>query len=227
MLAIGDNLLRMSEASGQDPAAEVTRIMRRVEQAFLIGVPATTEVWLVRHGDCYQDLAEVGDPPLSPLGREQARRVAVRVRATGVTAVYSSDSTRARQTAEAISDRVELDPRLREIENDPRATVQLILNRHQSFTESSEQVALRMTEAIDEIAGSHPGERVAVVTHGVAILCYVGSLMGLEVPAGLRLMPYYTSVTVVRVNLELDRRMVGSLVDATHLAGLEAPAISS
>ena len=34
-------------------------------------------------------------------------------------------------------------------------------------------------------------------------------------------MPYYTSVTVVRVNLGLDRRMVGSLVDATHLAGMD------
>ena len=217
----------MSEASGPDPAAELTRIMRRVEQAFLIGVPATTEVWLIRHGDCYQDLAEVGDPPLSPLGREQARRVGERVRATGVAAVYSSDSIRARQTAEAISDRVELDPRLREIENDPRAAVQLVLNRHQSFTESAELVARRMTEAIDEVARRHPGDRVAVVTHGVAILSYVGSLMGLEIPTGLRLMPYYTSVTVVRVNLELDRRMVGSLVDATHLTDLAVPAISS
>jgi broad specificity phosphatase PhoE len=217
----------VSEASGPDPAAELTRIMRRVEQAFLIGVPATTEVWLIRHGDCYQDLAEVGDPPLSPLGREQARRVGERVRATGVAAVYSSDSIRARQTAEAISDRVELDPRLREIENDPRAAVQLVLNRHQSFTESAELVARRMTEAIDEVARRHPGDRVAVVTHGVAILSYVGSLMGLEIPTGLRLMPYYTSVTVVRVNLELDRRMVGSLVDATHLTDLAVPAISS
>jgi hypothetical protein len=33
-------------------------------------------------------------------------------------------------------------------------------------------------------------------------------------------MPYYTSVSVVRVNLELDRRMVGSLFDATHLSAL-------
>ena len=78
-----------------------------------------------------------------------------------------------------------------------------------------------MGEAVDEAAAAHPGERIAMVTHGVAILCYVGGLMGLEVPAGLRLIPYYTSVTVVRVNLDLDRRMVGSLVDATHLTQAE------
>jgi 2,3-bisphosphoglycerate-dependent phosphoglycerate mutase len=210
----------MPEEPAPDPAAEVTRIMRRVEQAFLFGVPGTTEVWLIRHADCYQDMREAGDPPLSALGRAQARRVGDRIRQAGVAAVYSSDSRRAAETAEAISQDVVKDPRLREIENDPTAAVQLILNRRQSFTESAEAVAKRMHEAVDEVAAAHAGGRVAMVTHGVAILCYVGSLMGLEIPAGLRLMPYYTSVTVVRVNLGLDRRMVGSLVDATHLTDM-------
>jgi 2,3-bisphosphoglycerate-dependent phosphoglycerate mutase len=210
----------MPEEPGADPAAELTRIMRRVEQAFLFGVPGTTEAWLIRHGDCYQDMAETADPPLSSLGREQARRVGERVRQAGITAIYSSDSRRAVETAAAISDEVVMDSRLREIENDPTAAVQLILNRHQSFTESAEAVAKRMGEAIDEAAAAHPGGRIAIVTHGVAILSYVGGLMGLEIPAGLRLMPYYTSVSVIRVNLGLDRRMVSSLVDATHLAGM-------
>jgi broad specificity phosphatase PhoE len=209
------------EPDSPDAATEVTRIMRRVEQAFLFGVPGTTEVWLIRHGDCYQDLVETADPGLSPLGREQARRLAERVRQTGVEAVYSSDSRRAVETALALSGEIVKDPRLREIENDPSAAVQLILNRHQSFTESANEVARRMAEAVEEAAKVHPGGRIAVVTHGVAILCYVGSLMGLEIPSGLRLMPYYTSISVVRVNPELDRRMVGSLVDATHLAGME------
>jgi probable phosphoglycerate mutase len=211
----------MSEETALDPATELTRIMRRVEQAFLFGVPGTTEVWLIRHADCYQDMSETGDPPLSPLGRAQAQRVGKRIRRAGIREVYSSDSRRAVETAQAISDEVVKDPRLREIENDPTAAVQLVLNRHQSFTESAEAVARRMGEAVDEAAAAHPGGRIAMVTHGVAILSYVGSLMGLEIPAGLRLMPYFTSVTVVRVNLGLDRRMVGSLVDATHLDGRE------
>ncbi len=211
----------MPEETALDPAAELTRIMRRVEQAFLLGVPGTTEVWLIRHADCYQDMSETGDPPLSPLGRAQAQRLGERIRRAGIREVYSSDSRRAVETAQAISDEVVKDPRLREIENDPTAAVQLVLNRHQSFTESAEAVARRMGEAVDEAAAAHPGGRIAMVTHGVAILSYVGSLMGLEIPAGLRLMPYFTSVTVVRVNLGLDRRMVGSLVDATHLDGRE------
>jgi len=211
----------VADPSTEEAAAEVTRIMRRVEQAFLIGVPGTTEVWLIRHGDCYQEMTDGGDSPLSPLGRAQAERVAERIRAASVSALYSSDSARARQTAEAVGREITVDPRLREIENDPAAAVRLVLNRHQSFTESAEEVGRRMGEAVDEAAAAHPGERIAMVTHGVAILCYVGGLMGLEVPAGLRLIPYYTSVTVVRVNLDLDRRMVGSLVDATHLTQAE------
>lgn len=211
----------MPEPTVEEAAQEVTRVMRRVERAFLIGVPGTTEIWLIRHADCYEAMAAGGDPALSDLGRRQAARLAERVREAGADAVYSSDSKRALQTAEALGSEVVADPRLREIENDPGAAVQLILNRHQSFTESAESVARRMGEAIDEAAKRHPGGRVAVVSHGVSILCYAGSLMGLEVPAGLRLIPYHTSVTVVRVNLELDRRMVGSLVDATHLTEAE------
>lgn len=209
----------LNEAAG-DGAAEVTRVMRRVEQAFLFGVPGTTEVWLIRHADCYAEMVDTEDPALSALGREQAQRLGRRVKATGVVAVHSSDLRRAVETAAEVGEDVILDPRLREIGNDPGAAVQFVLNRHQSFTETAESVARRMTEAIDEIAARHPEGRVAVVTHGVAILCYIGSLMGLEIPSGLRLMPYYTSVTVIRVNLGLDRRMVGSLFDSTHLAGL-------
>ena len=209
----------MPEEPSPDPAAELTRVMRRVEQAFLFGVPGTTEVWLIRHGDCYADLVETEDPPLSDLGRTQAALLAERLRRIQINGVCSSDSRRAAETAAAVSGQVTLDRRLREIENDPTAAVQMILNRYQSFTESAEAVAGRMGEAIDEAARRHPGGRVAMITHGVAILCYIGSLMGLEIPSGLRLMPYYTSISVVRVNLDLDRRMVGSLFDATHLAG--------
>src|SRR5260370_24675042 len=121
----------MPEETALDPAAELTRIMRRVEQAFLIGVPGTTEVWLIRHADCYQAMTRTADPPLSELGRAQAQRVGERVRAKCITTVYSSDSRRAVETAEAIGGAITQDARLREIENDPNAAHHLILNRHQ------------------------------------------------------------------------------------------------
>ena len=56
--------------------------MRSIEAAFLVdGHGATlaeaSEVWLVRHGDCYDGIMGE-DPPLSPQGRVQVRRLAER-----------------------------------------------------------------------------------------------------------------------------------------------------
>lgn len=202
----------------EDAAAQLTGVMRRIEEVFLHGVEGVTEIWLIRHADCYTDLKQVGDPPLSDVGRRQSALLAERVRKAGVAAVYASDSIRAVQTAEAIGMAVAQDERLREIQNDPSAAVQVVLNKNLTYSESAAQVQKRMTAAVEEIAARHRSERVAVVSHGVAILLYTCSVMRLEF-SELRLLPYYTSVTVVRVHS--DRTMVGSLVDATHLIGLD------
>jgi broad specificity phosphatase PhoE len=63
----------------------------------------STRLILVRHG--VTEWNQAGryqghqDVPLSELGREQARRVAERLRAEPITAAYSSDMQRARETA--------------------------------------------------------------------------------------------------------------------------------
>src|SRR5260221_13718449 len=83
-------------------AERLTQAMRSLEAAFLIGVEGVTTIWLVRHGDCYEGMAEGSDPPLSPIGRTQAARLAERLKRTGATAVYSSPLRRAVGTAKAI-----------------------------------------------------------------------------------------------------------------------------
>lgn len=190
--------------------------MRKIEEVFLHGVPGVTEVWLIRHGDCYEGLEDrsAPDPGLSEFGRRQAAALAVRLASFDLAAVYSSESRRAVETAAALGLPVVRDNRFREIQNDPSAAVEFVMNRYQSFTETPEAVVARMTETIDELIRKHPGERVAVVSHGVAILCYLAALLRLEFTQ-LRLLPYYTSISIIR-GLE-DRRMVGSLVDATHV----------
>lgn len=181
--------------------------MRSVEAAFLIGVPGATELWLIRHGDCYEGMTSPHDPPLSPMGREQARRLAERVNRAGYAAVYSSPSRRAQETAAAITDRLTLDERLME------ANVELADGRMR-VTEDFETVTGRMAAAVDDLAARHPGGRVIVVGHGVSIMLYLSSILAVEF-GSLRLFPYYTSVSVLRVLAE--RRMVGSLVDVAHL----------
>src|SRR5207253_9590215 len=73
--------------------------MRSIEAAFLIGVEGVTEVWLVRHADCYDDLVDDADPPLSARGREQAQRLGERLHRLGYDAVYASPARRALEPA--------------------------------------------------------------------------------------------------------------------------------
>lgn len=186
---------------------ELRDAMRSIERAFLWGVPEATEVWLVRHADCYDGLAETSDPPLSPAGQEQARRLGERLLRLRVDAVYSSPLRRARETARAITDDFRLDPRLVEVATD-------LEGGRVEVSEQPEQVLARMKAAVEDAVAGHPGGRVVMVSHGVAILGYLCDVMRVEF-GGLRLLPYYTSVSVVRVLG--DRRMVGALADTAHL----------
>lgn len=201
-------------------AVETTRrhatseAMRSIERAFLIGVEGVTELLLIRHGDCYEDLdTTLDDPPLSPTGREQAKRLGSRLKRGEIDAVYSSPLKRALDTALEISDEVEVDPRLVEVEADSSSG-------YVQIKEEPSSAAARLRAVVEELVARHPGGRVAVVCHGVLILNYLCELLRVE--AGmLRVMPYYTSVSVVRAKGE--RRMAGALCDIAHLEGLPWP----
>ena len=57
---------------------------------------------VVRHAEKSNDAAQ--DPPLSYIGQERARRLGRVLRDVGVAAVYVSDTRRAKETAEPITD---------------------------------------------------------------------------------------------------------------------------
>ena len=189
-------------------AERMTLAMRSLEHLFLIGVAGVTEIWLVRHGDCYEDMADEPDPPLSPLGRKQAALLAERVRRLKPAAVYSSPYRRAVETAKAIADDVSVDPRLVEMAMD--LTDEGMLD----FKEPPLTVVERMSAAIDDITQAHEGGRVIVISHGAAIVNYVTDVLRLE-PGQLRLLPYYTSVSIVRALG--DRRIIAGFGDVAHL----------
>lgn len=188
--------------------------MRSIEAAFLVDgrgatVAGATEVWLVRHGDCYDGIMGE-DPPLSPQGREQARRLAERLSRVHHDAVYSSPLRRALETAWAISPDIRVDERLVEVHTE-------LDNGHVHPAEAPDQVLARMRGAVDDAVAAQHGGRVIMVGHGVAILGYLCDVLRIEFGT-LRVLPYYTSVNIVRVLG--DRRMVGSLADIAHLEGI-------
>ena len=156
--------------------------------------PATTRALLIRHGQ--SEWNAVGrwqgqaDPPLSDLGRRQAREAA---RAIGaVDAIYASDLQRAAETAAIIAGEIGvgpviLDPDLRErdageysgltrAEIEERFPGYLDDHRRPPNWEPDEQLLARALRALGRIARDLPGADVLVVTHGGLVYTIEGHL---------------------------------------------------
>lgn len=208
-------------AGGDGEVERTVQLMRGIEATFLFGQPDATEIWLCRHADCYLDMGPDPDPPISRWGRQQAARLGERAKRIGVDAVYASTARRAIQTAEAAGLPVTGDDRLREFGNDARSAAEAAMEADQvAWTEDIGQAQTRIREALDEIAQRHPGRRVLAVSHGGIILAHLCDLMRVEFPH-LRILPYYTSVTVIRHRD--GKRRVGSIGDTAHLEPITGP----
>jgi probable phosphoglycerate mutase len=187
---------------------QLMQAMRSLEAIFLIGVEGVTEVLLVRHADCYRDLTDVVDPPLSSVGREQARRLAQRMTRHEPAAVYSSPLRRATETARAITDYFTVDNRLVEM------ALEISEDGALEFKEPHDSAVARMRGVVDDVVRAHEGKRIVLVCHAASIVACLTDVMRLD-PGQLRLLPYYTSISTVRVLGA--RQMVGVLGDTAHL----------
>jgi probable phosphoglycerate mutase len=74
-----------------------------------------------------------------------------------------------------------------------------------------------VVDAIDTVAMSHPGKRVAIVCHGGVINAYTSSVLGLD--DLLWFEPGYTSISRLLVSRH-GVRSVHSLNETGHLRGL-------
>jgi broad specificity phosphatase PhoE len=142
-----------------------------------------TTFLLARHGetDWNRQLRIQGssDVELNELGREQARVLAKELADVELDAIYASDLSRARDTAEAVAATkdlpVHLDPRLRERafgswEGLTREDIEERFRpEDRPDGETDEEVRARVLAAIEDIASEHPGEQVLVVSHGGAL----------------------------------------------------------
>src|SRR5260370_8203817 len=170
---------------------QLSRAMQPLEAAFLLGLEGVTEVWLVRHADCYFEMSYRTVPPLSWIGCDEAARLAKRMERTEHAALYSSPYQRAIETAKAIGHDVQVDDRLVEMELEVNDDGSLDLK------EPLQDVLGRMTAAVDEMIECHPGQRGIAVTPGMAIMSYLTDVLHPQ-PGHLRLSPYSTSFSVVR-----------------------------
>lgn len=145
---------------------------------------------LARHGETEWNATQrwqgFTGPPLNGLGARQAQELADKLAQTGIDAIYSSDSTRAIETAEIVARPrglpVRQDERLREVNfGEWEGLTRDEINERYSGAfrewdacklaapiggETDLQMAQRVIEALHEIAAAHADERVLVVTSG-------------------------------------------------------------
>ena len=165
-----------------------------------------TTLWLVRHGQTDWNLTGRWQgqaphaPELNDVGRTQALAIRNQLKDVRLSAVYSSDLLRSRQTAELIAEPfglpVTLEPHLREmnlgswegmLSDDIQAQFpqELImraqdpLNTRAPKGESPFEVAERVYAALDEIAAKHRGESVLIVGHGVSLAVIICRAQGI------------------------------------------------
>lgn len=151
----------------------------------------TTQLLVIRHGETAWNaehrIQGHLDIPLSTTGMRQSARLAERLAAERIDAVYSSELARAWLTAVPLAERLGVEvvpePRLRErcfgiFEGH---TLDEIATSHpEAFRqwrardpawameggESGQQLIDRVLAALHDIAGRHRGQTVAIVTHG-------------------------------------------------------------
>lgn len=162
-----------------------------------------SKIYLIRHGEVAwnAESAYVGstDLPLNEKGREQARMLAERLVRDDIKAIYCSDLSRARETAEIAAEKLGLSvmiiPALEELDYGewegmpeaelPKRYPELFqawkTNPAEVSTPGGEtfrQLAERAYPAFVQIAEAHPDENVAVVAHKstnrVLLCCMLG-----------------------------------------------------
>jgi len=195
---------------------------------------------LVRHGQStwnhQKRIQGQLDPPLSELGWEQARSVASRLRDAELAGFYSSDLSRARETAEAIAELVGTRPRLlpdlREValgEWEGKTREELMAQyprvwerwrREPSWDlvpggEGSATFESRVEAAINRLFRRHPAGDVLVVTHGGVIQVAIGLVTGRSSAGLFPFLIENCSLTVLQRSSE--RTVVTAVNDTCHL----------
>jgi broad specificity phosphatase PhoE len=164
-----------------------------------------TRVFLVRHGatvlTAEDRFAGATDIPLSDAGREQVRRLAVRLSGESLTAVFASPLGRTMETASILAQphsmQVQPVDGLREIshghweqltrkEVEERFPLEAAEWDSDPFTfapqggESGLAVTARALPALIELVRTHPGGRILVASHKATIRLLLSSLLGFD-----------------------------------------------
>lgn len=209
-----------------------------------------TRLLLIRHGETAWNretrIQGHTDIPLSALGRAQAERLAAALAEEPLAAIYASDLSRARQTADALARvhglPVRLDAELRErafgrfeglswdeiAQRHPEDAARW-RRREPDFAvgggESLTLFSARCLAAARRAAAAHPGQSIALVAHGGVLDCLyrAATRVALEAPRSWQL----GNATINRLLATAEGFTLVGWNDDHHLAGLSADDIAA
>ncbi len=198
-----------------------------------------TEIILIRHGETewnsQQRMQGHSNSDLSSVGQAQIQALGQWMKNVPFDHIYSSDSLRAKQTAEAITQfsghELKIDLRLREknLGVFEGLTSEEARERHPEVFrlfktagskyvidegESTQQLQDRALEIVDEIRIKHPEEHVLLVTHGGFIRVVMKHSLGLSLETPTRFLIRNTGV--FRLVWE-DKWIVSQMGGVLHL----------
>jgi len=176
---------------------------------------------LIRHGETDWNIdgrwqGQI-DVPLNEKGIEQAGQIAQSLMSQKIDLIFSSDLSRARQTAEAIRNvtraEITLDPRLREIhqgewqgmlvtEIQRRYRQAFIQRKNDPYNvappggETALDVQQRVVAFINEISKRYPNKTVVVVSHGFAIAVMIAHFKRIPIEKVWDLVPNNTETII-------------------------------
>ena len=198
-----------------------------------------TEIILIRHGETewnsQKRMQGHSNSDLSSVGQAQIQALGQWMKNVPFDLIYSSDSLRAKQTAEAITQfsghELQFDQRLREknLGVFEGLTSEEARERHPEVFhlfktagskyvidegESTQQLQDRALEIVNEIRIKHPEERVLLVTHGGFIRVVMKHSLGLSLETPTRFLIRNTGV--FRLEWE-DKWLVSQMGGVSHL----------
>ena len=198
-----------------------------------------TEIILIRHGETewnsQKRMQGHSNSDLSSVGQAQIQALGQWMKNVPFDLIYSSDSPRAKQTAEAITQfsghELQFDQRLREknLGVFEGLTSEEARERHPEVFrlfktagskyvidegESTQQLQDRALEIVNEIRIKHPEERVLLVTHGGFIRVVMKHSLGLSLETPTRFLIRNTGV--FRLVWE-DKWLVSQMGGVSHL----------
>ena len=200
-----------------------------------------TKIYLIRHaeaeGNLYRRIQGHWDGSITPLGLQQIDALAQRFRREHIDALYCSDLSRARATAEAITRYHDIPavatPRLTEIcmgvwEGRAWGDVEHEFPEQMRYfntdpdrwsvpgCEPIRDVQKRMKRAISDLAARHDGQTIALVSHGMAIRAYLCTVLGIP-NSEMATLPYGDNTSVSLLLVDGDNTTVEYYNDNRHL----------